>query len=268
MSNRTTRIYGAVELGGSHSPSALGHGNMTWGEGGQAGQVGQVADKADGLPGVMSIVDDTVRIEAGQCTLNLVETRVGSAWFKLLKLNYDKLVSRFAFKVNWRHYNEGRTELRGSFATGDGGIQLGVTAADAIDVRGTIRGRTALSFGGAADDDNKISLVVEEPQSEWRTIVLPDASGRLVVGPARKCSKTYLTGAPGPGAFYYTRKRLFLSLPLLLISGKRHFTPEMTVSTRAEGRFEHFLADPEWWCRRRRRCPSPQRARWFWTLLK
>ena len=45
--------------------------------------------------------------------------------------------------------------------------------------------RTAFSFGGAVDDENKISLVVEEPTSEGRTIVVPDASGRLVVGLGR-----------------------------------------------------------------------------------
>ena len=74
-------------------------------------------------------------------------------------------------------------EVNGSFVTGNGAIQLGETRSDSIDVRGTITGRTPLVFGGTLDDENKMSIHVEEPTSQWRTIVIPDASGRLVVGP-------------------------------------------------------------------------------------
>ena len=77
--------------------------------------------------------------------------------------------------------HEGRTDFNGTFTTGNGDIQLGWSWEDTIDVRGRIMGQTALTFGGAVDDENKISLVVDEPTSAWRTIRLPDASGRVVV---------------------------------------------------------------------------------------
>ena len=80
-----------------------------------------------------------------------------------------------------RVVHEGRTDLNGTFTTGNGPIQLGWSWEDKIDVRGTIKGQTALYFGGAVDDENKISLIVDEPTSAYRTIRLPDASGRLVV---------------------------------------------------------------------------------------
>jgi hypothetical protein len=74
-------------------------------------------------------------------------------------------------------------EVNGSFVTGNGATQLGQTRSDSIDVRGSIIGRTPLVFGGTLDDENKMSIDVEEPTSEWHNIVIPDASGRLVVGP-------------------------------------------------------------------------------------
>ena len=77
--------------------------------------------------------------------------------------------------------HEGATVFNGSFTTGNGTIQLGNAWEDDIEFRGTIKGRTAFSFGGAVDDARKISVVVDEPTSAWRTIVLPDASGRFVV---------------------------------------------------------------------------------------
>jgi len=40
----------------------------------------------------------------GQCRLTLVEGRVQSAWFQVLKLKHDKLLSTFAFNFNLRHY--------------------------------------------------------------------------------------------------------------------------------------------------------------------
>ena len=80
----------------------------------------------------------------------------------------------------------------GSFVAGNGTIQLGEDRNDTIDVRGTVtvHGRTAFSFGGAVDDGNRTSLVVDEPTSEFQTIVLPDASGRLVVSAAAPLSLT------------------------------------------------------------------------------
>ena len=72
-------------------------------------------------------------------------------------------------------------EVNGTFSTGNGNVRLGQTHKDKIDMRGTIWGHTAFRFGGMVDDENKISLNVAEPTSKWRTIVLPDASGTLVV---------------------------------------------------------------------------------------
>jgi len=40
----------------------------------------------------------------GWCKSKPVETRVGSAWFQRLKVNYDKLLSNCAFYFNLRHY--------------------------------------------------------------------------------------------------------------------------------------------------------------------
>ena len=71
--------------------------------------------------------------------------------------------------------------MNGTFSTGNGNVRLGQTHKDKIDMRGTIWGHTAFRFGGMVDDENKISLNVAEPTSKWRTIVLPDASGTLVV---------------------------------------------------------------------------------------
>jgi hypothetical protein len=78
----------------------------------------------------------------------------------------------------------------GSFVAGNGTIQLGEDRNDTIDVRGTVHGRTAFSFGGAVDDEHRTSLVVDEPTSAFQTIVLPDASGRLVVSAAAPLSVT------------------------------------------------------------------------------
>ena len=49
--------------------------------------------------------------------------------------------------------HHGRTVFNGSFVTGHGDVQLGETWKDNIDFRGTIKGRTAFSFGGAVDDE-------------------------------------------------------------------------------------------------------------------
>ena len=76
---------------------------------------------------------------------------------------------------------EDGTEVNGTFITGNGNVRLGQTHKDKIDMRGSIMGHTAFQFGGSIDDENKISLNVKEPTSAWRTIVLPDASGTLVV---------------------------------------------------------------------------------------
>ena len=76
---------------------------------------------------------------------------------------------------------QGRTEVNGTFVTGNGNVRLGETYDDKIDMRGTIMGHTAFTFGGSAHDEHKISLNVDEPTSGWHTIVLPDANGRLVV---------------------------------------------------------------------------------------
>ena len=40
-----------------------------------------------------------------RCTLTPVQIRVGSAWFQLLKLQYDKLLSSFALNDNSRRYS-------------------------------------------------------------------------------------------------------------------------------------------------------------------
>jgi len=73
----------------------------------------------------------------------------------------------------------GRTDFNGTFTVGNGVIQLGWNANDKIDMRGTTSRQ--LMFGGTEDNDHKISLVVDEPTSKWRTIKIPDANGRLVV---------------------------------------------------------------------------------------
>jgi hypothetical protein len=45
--------------------------------------------------------------KVGWCKLKLVETRIESAWYQRLKLNYDNLLSSSAFNLNVWHYNEG-----------------------------------------------------------------------------------------------------------------------------------------------------------------
>ena len=77
--------------------------------------------------------------------------------------------------------HEGRTDFNGTFTVGNGDVMLGWDLRDYIDVRGTIRGQTALMFGGTLDDSNKISFNVDEPTSANRVIHIPDANGRLVV---------------------------------------------------------------------------------------
>ena len=52
--------------------------------------------------------------EAGRCRLTPVESHVESAWIQLLKVQYDKLPSTFAFNFNLRRYNE-RNVLWSSF---------------------------------------------------------------------------------------------------------------------------------------------------------
>ena len=78
--------------------------------------------------------------------------------------------------------HNGRTEFNGTFTVGNGEtIQLGWSYKDTIDMRGTIVGQTPLTFGGTGANEGKIAFVVDEPTSSWRTIKIPDASGRLVV---------------------------------------------------------------------------------------
>ena len=77
--------------------------------------------------------------------------------------------------------HEGRTDFNGTFTVGNGDVMLGWDLRDYIDVRGTIRGQTALMFGGTLDDSNKISFNVDEPTSANRVIHIPDANGRLMV---------------------------------------------------------------------------------------
>ena len=46
----------------------------------------------------------TAVLKAGRCNLKPVEARVESAWFQLLKLKYDELLSNSAFEFNSRRY--------------------------------------------------------------------------------------------------------------------------------------------------------------------
>ena len=47
-----------------------------------------------------------IRRQVGRCKLAPAETRVEGAWFQLLKLQNDKLLSSFAFNINLRRYSE------------------------------------------------------------------------------------------------------------------------------------------------------------------
>jgi len=46
-----------------------------------------------------------------------VKTRVGGAWFQILKLNYDKMFSKISFHTNLRRYAE--DEMYGEWNEGD-----------------------------------------------------------------------------------------------------------------------------------------------------
>ena len=126
-----------------HGAIELGGSDLTGGISNTLGESGSA-----GLLSALSVTNGTVKIDAPRIVLN---------------------------------GREDGTEVNGTFITGNGNVRLGQTYKDKIDMRGSIMGHTAFQFGGSVDDENKISLNVKEPTSAWRTIVLPDASGTLVV---------------------------------------------------------------------------------------